>query len=109
MQWWTFEIRAKRSPFDSLDDPHLPERPAAVEGLREQPPGEFLQRSPRARSGQRDVAQVVGQVEADIVHPEARAGERVRGEALAVAGQVLEATLDVLREPRRIHPAVGTA
>ena len=82
-----------------LDEPDLPQRLGAVEPLREQPPGELLQRRLIGGLGQGGVAEVVVGVEVRVVRPDRPAlAEGHVGEALAVAGHEVQTTLDVLDE-----------
>ena len=80
-----------------LHQPELPERLGAVELLREDARGEPLQLLLAARLGQRGVADVVGQVEVDVVGPERPAGlQRRHDEALAEARHLAQAAAHVL-------------
>jgi hypothetical protein len=63
-QWWLFCA----SVGDTLDQPHLPERTAAVERLREEQPDQLGQLAHRARSRHRDAVHVAAHVEVGVVH-----------------------------------------
>src|SRR5436853_409322 len=78
-----------------LDQPDLPQRLGAVEALREEPPGELLERLLVRRLGQRRVADVVARVEVRVVGPDGTAlpVRNVR-EALAVARHEMQAADD---------------
>ncbi len=95
--WWVLVSRAKRSLLQPLHQPQLPERLAAVELLREDPRGEPLQLLLAARLGQRRMADVVGQVEVDVVGPERPPGlQRRHDEALAEARHLAQPAAHVL-------------
>ena len=81
-------LRQQREPFlgQALDEPDLPQRPGAVERLREDPPGQPLELVLATGAGQRGVADVEVDVEVRIIHPHRAAlVERDEGQALAVA------------------------
>src|SRR5690606_21247480 len=80
---------------ESLDDPHLPQRPVSVEMLRLDAPDDALELSLAARARQPGVAHVVAELEARIVDPHGMALERGPGEALPVARDPVQARGDV--------------
>ena len=84
---------------EALHQPQLPERLGAVELLREDPRGERPQLVLAAGLGQPRVADVVGEVEVDVVGPERPARlERRLDEPLSEAGHQVEAAAHVLDE-----------
>jgi hypothetical protein len=84
---------------EALHEPHLPERLRAVEALREDAPDQKRELVVVARGGERRVPDVVVEVQARVVHPNRLARlERREGELLPVAGDKMEAGLDVLDE-----------
>jgi len=83
----------------AVDEQQFPERLRAVQAVGEDPPGEVLQLLLAARRGQAGVAQVVAQVEVRVVDPDRPAlVERDAGEALAKAGDEVQARLDQLAQ-----------
>ena len=90
----------------ALDEPQLPQRLRAIQALGEHAPGERQQRRFVTGLGQGGVADVVGEVERRVVDPQRPAGlERRDRELLAVAGDEVQARLDVgeeLVEPGRL-------
>jgi hypothetical protein len=94
-------LREHREPArsEALDEPQLPQRLGAVEGLGEDPAGEVEQRPLRAGRRQPGVADVEGEVEARIVDPQRPSGVQRRGrELLPVARDEAQARLDVRQE-----------
>jgi len=84
---------------EALYEPHLPERLGAVELLREHPGGKPLQLLLAAGIGQRRVADVVGEVEVDVVGPERPAGLQWRHhQPLAEARHLVELAAHVLHQ-----------
>ena len=84
---------------EALDEPHLPERLRAVELLGEDARGEALELRLPARRGERGVADVVGEVEDDVVDPQRPSGlQGGHGEALPEAWDLVEPIADVLDE-----------
>ena len=84
---------------EAVDQPHLPERLAAVEALAEDAGDQALELLVVAGRGQRGVAHVVVEVEVGVVGPERAAGLEARpDEALAVARHEVQARLDVRLE-----------
>ena len=83
----------------ALHEPDLPQRLGAVQALREQAPGEPLERGVVGRLRQRGVADVVVGVEVRVIGPHRPAlVERNVGQALAVARHQVQAADDVLDE-----------
>ncbi len=90
----------------ALHQPQLPERLGAVELLREDARGEALQLLLAARLGQRRVADVVGQVEVDVVGPERPPGlQRRHDQPLAEARHLARAARARARPGRRTSAA----
>lgn len=89
----------------ALDDPHLPERAVAVEGLGEDARGQVLQLGLPTRAGKRRVADVVVEVEVVVVHPGGMSGERRERQLLPVPGQVVQARRDESRDAGDVEPA----
>jgi hypothetical protein len=89
-----------------VDDPHLPERPAAVEGLGLETSHQLGQLVAVAGAGERGETDVVPDVEAIVVDPD-RATLAVRDlhEALAQAWDSIEPGRDVVSERRERDPA----
>ena len=82
---------------ETLDEPQLPQRPAAVERLGEHAAREPLQLALAAGAGQRRVAHVVADLEVGIVDPHRAAlAERHERQPLAVAGHEVQSRLDRL-------------
>ena len=99
--WWVLAITAKRLPDRFCTSQISHSGLCAVQALREQPPGEPLQRGVVGRLRQRGVADVVVGVEVRVVGPHRPAlAERDVGEPLAVARHEVQARLDVLDELR---------
>ena len=86
--------------FDSLHEPHLPQRPVAPQMVGEDASREHLQLVLAPRRGQRGVTHVVAQIEVLVVDP-ARAGlgERNLRQALPIARHQAEARVDVRQQP----------
>ena len=83
----------------ALDEPELPERPVAVEPLREDAAGERLERLLVGGLGQRGVADVVVGVEVRVVDPHGPAlVEGNEGEPLAIARDEVQPALHVVGE-----------
>ena len=78
---------------EPLNDPHLPERLAAVEFLRHQASDQALELPLVAGARQMGVTHVVGEIEAPVVDPHRLAERRGRLEALAVAREAVETRL----------------
>ena len=99
--WWVLDSIAKRSSAEPLDQPHLPQRPRAVQRLREHPSGQALELGLVAGAGQGRVADVEGDVEVRVVDPHRPALiERHEGQPLAVARHEMQPAGD-LRPPAR--------
>ncbi len=82
---------------EALDEPQLPQGPAAVERLGEHPARETLELALAAGAWQRRVTDVVAHVEMGIVHPHRAAlVERHERQPLPVAGHEVESRLDRL-------------
>ena len=82
---------------EALDEPQLPQRPAAVERLGEHAARQPLQLAVAAGARQRRVADVVADLEMGIVHPHRAAlAERHERQPLPVAGHEVESRLDRL-------------
>lgn len=91
----------------TFHDPDLPERPVAVEGEGHDVTGQPLEQPFVSRMGQAQVADVVVQVEARVVHPVGGAGERHPGDALPVAW--VEHRLREAAEVLDVHPSARAA
>jgi hypothetical protein len=84
---------------EPLSQPDLPERFRAVEALGEDPSRQPAQLLDRARRRQRGVAHVIVDVEARVVDPERPPHLEPRErQLLAIAGDQMQARLDVLGE-----------
>ena len=82
---------------ETLDQPQLPQRPAAVERLREHAAREPLQLALAPWARQRRVADVVAQIEIGIVDPDRAAlAERHERQPLPVPGHEVQPCLDRL-------------
>ena len=94
-------------PGQPLDEPHLPQRPVAVEALPHHPPAQGPELGLVSGPGDGGVPQVVGEREVRVVDPQ-RTGhaQRHRLDPLAVARERVEPGLDVGAERRR-SPAPG--
>ena len=90
---------------EPVDDPHLPERTAVVERLRQDATGHTVQRALVARPLEVHVADVRGQVEVGIVDPRWRAVDRRWMDPLAVARDGTQLRTDVLADPPWIDAA----
>jgi hypothetical protein len=110
MQWCTLFKSAKLlAALQSLDHPDLPERARAVERTREDPARELAQLIERARAREREVAQVVADVEVAIVDPHRPALERRPRELLAIARDPVQHRLDRAAVAREVDAAVRVA
>ncbi len=84
---------------DTLDEPQLPQGPAAVERLGEHASRQPLELAVAAGAGQRRMTDVVADLEMGIVHPHRAAlAERHECEPLAVARHEMQSRLDRLYE-----------
>jgi hypothetical protein len=84
---------------EPLDDPKLPERLPAVQGLGHDLPHEPFQQTLVPRAGETQVPQVVVQVEAGVVNPYGMIRERRPRQALAVARHAVERRFHELADP----------
>jgi len=91
----------------SLDDPQLPEGPAAVEGKLEDPRGLALELLGRAGLGQSHVAHVVVEIETRIVHPHRPAAETREAELLPIARDQVEHASEGRCEALGVDPSCG--
>ena len=83
----------------ALHEPHLPQRLRAVEALGEDPGGQPQQLLLVSRRRQRGLADVIGEVEVGVVHPQRPAGAQGRiTDLLAIARNEVEPPADVLEE-----------
>ena len=92
---------------ETFDHPQLPERLSAVELLRHDASGESLQLRVVARTRQRRVADVVGQVEVIVVDPDRLVEDRDPAETLPVARHEVQAARDVSADTVDVYAAVG--
>ena len=99
--------REALAALETFRDPELPERPRAVERLRDQPPDQALQLPFVARPRQRGVAHVVLELEVRVVHPDRMVLDGDQGEALPVARQPMEARRHVGAHALDVDAAVG--
>jgi hypothetical protein len=84
---------------DLLHQPQLPQRLPAVQPLGEHAAGQVAQLLEAGGLGQRGVAHVVAGVEVRVVDPHRpRLGKRWEGELLAVAGDEVQARVDLRHE-----------
>ena len=93
----------------SLDEPHLPQRPAAIERLRHDPSHQSLEHAPVAGLRQRGMAHVVGEAEAIVVHPDRQPFIRQIGESLAKARHQVQPRCDAGTDALDVDAALGGA
>jgi hypothetical protein len=92
----------------SLDDPQLPQRLAAIELLGRQPAHEVTQLIIVSGSWQRCVADVVVDGEVLVIDPHRRPLDRHMGEPLAVAGHEMQLRCDELTDALDVDAAAVT-